>query len=157
MANRLMMIALVDIDHTLSNAAVRDHLINPNDWDGYHSASRGDVPIIPMRELVRALYGANWQVILLTTRPEKWRQLTMIWLARHEIKFDELLMRPDDDERSTDDVKMSLFRERFPDLTDCMPVLFDDRESVIKTFREAGITSLHVHAGDIRNEQPEVR
>jgi hypothetical protein len=146
------MIAIFDIDHTLSDAAHRDHLIG-GDWDVYHSASVQDKPIEPMRELCNSLFiNMSWRVIGLTTRPEKFRILTIHWLHMNKIFLHDLLMRPDDDFRPTDVVKLELFQKAFPMADKMRVMIFDDRDSVIKAFREAGIAALHVHAGGMKDD-----
>lgn len=150
------MIALFDIDHTLSDSFVRDHMINNVSWDEYHSNSAYDEPIRLMADLANSLYFSGWTNIGLTTRPEKWRSLTMRWLHKHDIMLEDLLMRPNDDLRPTSILKLDLVRKRFPHWEPDKFILFDDREEVIKAFRQAGYNALHVHAGGHRVTEPEV-
>ena len=136
------MIALFDIDHVLSDAAHRDSLMAEGDWDAYHANSAADAPVKELVSIVNALTAAGAEVVLLTARPEKWRTLTMGWLARHEIAAADLLMRPDDDYRAAPLVKLSEARRRFgSDLKD-VAFIVDDREDVLQAFSALGITTL---------------
>ena len=141
---------LVDIDHCLSNAFHRDHLLpTDGDWDFYHSASINDQPIHDMVELISALslYGLN--IIGISSRPEKWRALTQRWLHENNIQLDELLLRPDNNYQPAADLKHSLAVTRFApstELRDHILIVIDDREDVLERFSIAGITTLQVTA-----------
>lgn len=136
--------ALFDIDHVCSDAAHRDGMIAEGDWDAYHAASDKDAPVPELALIVNALARAGVPVVLITARPVKWRTLTVGWLARHGIYFDELLMRADDDYRSAPQVKIALAEERFgPELSD-VAFLMDDREDTLAAFRAKGVTTMLV-------------
>lgn len=138
------MILLCDIDHTISNAAWRDPMIGTESWDEYHTHSPKDEPIPEMVNLVRTLHNAGWHTVGLTTRPEKWRRITMDWLVRHDVQFSELIMRPNDEYRASAIVKVEQVTARFKDLTGA--VILDDREDIITAFKAIKVTALHVHA-----------
>lgn len=129
------MILAIDIDNTLADSAWRDSL-KPN-WDEYHQASANDKPHSCMVELINSLEQSHW-IICITTRPERWRQLTMTWLLKHKINIDELLMRPDDDFRSSPELKLEIIKSYLEDNV----IAIDDREDVVTAYRGAGITAL---------------
>jgi hypothetical protein len=137
---------LVDIDHTLSAAWHRDHMIGVETWDAYHSASIQDKPIHDVMMLINSLHCQGWMIIGLTARPEKWRRLTMDWLVNHFIKMDELLMRPDEAYHPAPEIKVQLAQERFPgdELINKVAFLIEDREDVCEAFHALGITTLQV-------------
>lgn len=139
-----MKIALLDIDHTISDAAWRDHLLGQ--WDEYHAAAPEDKPIDSIVELVHALHEARWYLCGLTTRPEKWRQITMEWLLKHKIPMDELLMRANDDYRSSAESKVAAIQAKFPNLNE-VTLIIDDNIQVIEAFRALGLTALQTYAG----------
>lgn len=142
------MILFCDIDHTISDAAWRDGMIGgEGGWDAYHLASQQDSPVLEMVWLVNHLKHSGWLIIGLTTRPEKWRRMTMDWLHKFGVHFDELLMRPDDDFRPSPEIKVEQAIAAVKDLRRC--VVFDDREDVIAAFKALGVTSLQVHSGRI--------
>jgi hypothetical protein len=136
---------LTDIDHVISNAFPRDHMIG-GDWDDYHAASDNDVPIYDVSKMLAALR-PNYRIIGITARPGKWRQLTLKWLYRHRVPMHELLMRADEDYRPSVEMKLALARERFGDnqgIRDNVSFLLEDREDVAAAFRDLGITVLQV-------------
>ena len=140
---------LCDIDHTISNAFYRDVMMAAPmgaaaSWDEYHQASWLDDPLEDMVNLINSLRPI-YNIVGLTARPGKWRQLTMDWLVRHNVNFDELLMRPDDDFRKAPDLKVELALARFPNIVDEVAFVFDDREDVIAAFKALGVTALQVH------------
>lgn len=139
------MILLTDIDHTLSDAFWRDELIGQ--WDEYHEAAAKDKLIEPTAKLLAVVREAGWSVVGLTTRPEKWRSLTMKWLLHHNVQMDELIMRPNDDYRPSAESKLAIAKERFPDLSAGGYLLLEDRDDVIAAFKGAGVIVYQVHAG----------
>lgn len=137
-------IVLCDIDHVLSAAWHRDHMIGVESWDAYHSASVADEPIHDVMSLVNTLHNDGWTIIALTARPEKWRNITMAWLVRHGIKVDEILMRPDESFHPAPEMKLQLAAERFSDITNQVAFLIEDRDDVCEAFHALGITTLQV-------------
>lgn len=135
---------ICDIDHTLSNAFHRDTMIG-GPWDDYHAASIHDEPLHDISRMIFHLYRARYFIVGLTTRPEKWRQLTMNWLVKHEIPLDELLMRPDKDYRPSPEMKLELAKERFPNILDEVAFVLEDRDDVCAAFKALGLTVLQVH------------
>lgn len=138
------MIVIVDIDHTISDARWRDDLIG--NWDEYYLAGDEDKPIKEMIHLLQSLELAGHTLIGLTGRPEKWRQLTVSWLFRHGVPFDEVLMRPDDDFRKSPDLKIALLTE-WLDNSETDVLLIDDREDITSRISaELNITTLQCRA-----------
>lgn len=138
-------IVLVDIDHTLSDAFHRDPMIGTVSWDEYHAAAHKDDPAHDMGMIIRALMIQRLTVVGLTGRPEKWRDLTVRWLIKHELPLDDLLMRPDDDYRKAGLVKLDLVRKTYGgEWHEKVLCIIDDHEGVIETFRGENITCLQI-------------
>lgn len=137
-------IVLIDIDHTLSDATWRDPMIGTTSWDEYHAASANDKPHEDVARLVRYLCASNnYLCVGLTTRPEKWRRLTMDWLLSNSIFLDRLHMRPDDDFRPAPQVKVETAHALG---LEEIAFILEDREDVVTAFKAVGITALQVHA-----------
>lgn len=143
------MIILCDIDHTLSDAAWRDHLINAEDWDTYHAAGKKDRPIRPLCRLVRGMAERAATIVGVTSRPEKWRRQTMDWCLRYGITLHSLLMRPEGDYRTSPELKLGLVKEYFPNWSSLKHdiLVMDDRDDVCAAFRAEGFTVLQCYAG----------
>lgn len=145
------MILLVDIDHTLSDAAWRDDMIIGGDWDAYHTAGREDAPIQEMVELINGMADSGAMIIGVTARPDKWRTQTMQWMVKHFVQMHEILMRHDNNYRPSGDMKVELVKQRFGENLEKIPtgtaVLFiDDNEKVVEAVRALGITVLQCFA-----------
>lgn len=141
-------IVLCDIDHTVSDAFWRDKMIGgPGGWDAYHEAGDKDPPVLPMLDLVRnlRLSPIHYSVFGLTARPEKWRQLTMRWMLRHDCPFDGLIMRPDNCFDPSPKVKIDQVRATWLDYRERVAFLLEDREDVCTVFRAEGILVLQCH------------
>lgn len=136
---------LVDIDHTLSNAAWRDNMIGVASWDEYHSAAINDNPIHDIAELVKSLHN-RYTVIGFTARPEKFRGMTSRWCFLHEIPLDELLMRDYDNYEKAPETKLNLIKKRFGQSVDQIAFALEDRDDCCVALRGLGITVLQVYA-----------
>ena len=146
---------VVDVDGVLSDASGRQHLLGgaERQWAAFFEASVDDPPIIEGIGLVRALAdtgdgvgAARCPTVLLTARPSRLADTTMAWMARHGIAWDLLVMRADDDHRSSPDVK----REAVADLraTGYEPVLaIDDDPRNAEMYRAEGVPVVYVHSG----------
>jgi phosphoglycolate phosphatase-like HAD superfamily hydrolase len=145
------MILLVDIDHTMSDARWRDPVLleRPVDWDRYHTLSIQDKPIKGVVALVNSLGIAGWYVIALTARPSRWRKITLEWMGAVGVRVDEILMRDDDDFRSSPELKHELLKNYTTHNVDPdnVVMIIDDREDVALFFKALGYTVLQVHAG----------
>jgi hypothetical protein len=133
------MIIFTDLDGTLAHAAWRAELMH--DWDAYHAASVSDKPNKPMIAMINALSKACG-VVCITSRPERWRQLTNDWLLKHGLLFHDLLMLPDDDRRKSPPLKVDLALQFIKSVGAKDVIAIDDRADVIAAYQKAGFTTL---------------
>lgn len=155
-----MKILLLDIDHTISDAAWRDPMLADRDWDAYHLAGKDDKPLQEVCQLVRDLHFDNlgesegWEIVCLTARPEKWRNQTMKWLVDYNIPINLLLMRPDNDFSSAGESKVKLLKqyagENLEKLEGHQVICIDDNDKVIEAMRALNITTLQISAAKRR-------
>jgi hypothetical protein len=141
---------LVDIDHCLTDAAWRDDLRGTDgerNWDRYHEAAKDDKPVQEMIDLVNLYDASGYFTVGLTSRPERFRQMTQRWLGEFGVMLDELLMRPDDSRLPTaEDKKLQAIRYFGSEdsLRTEVAFVLDDRDDVATMFRGLGITVLQV-------------
>ena len=139
-------IILLDIDHTLADSYWRDEMLGIASWDDYHSKGVDDLPapdFVPF--IVHYANTLHYDLIGITARPEKWRNLTMRWLAVNGIKLDELWMRKDGDFRPAPDIKLSLCEEKLGEgWRERILLIIDDNERVIEAFKGENITCLQI-------------
>lgn len=139
-------IVLMDIDHTLADCHWRDHLIGDAGWDEYHAAGKDDACVPEVRKLVVALANANFRIICLTGRPERWRMATVRWMVTNQIPMHELLMRPDADFRPTPELKVDLVKQHLPNLfPNNIAFIIDNDERIIEKFKAEGVTAMQIH------------
>ena len=135
-------IVLIDIDHTLAHASWRDNL-RGDPWDDYYEAAKDDQPVEDMIQLVRLLHQSGAHMVGVTARPEKWRPSAFAWLLKYDVPLDMVLMRPNDDRRTSPLVKIDAVARAFgPTWPEQILCVIDDRDDVCSIFRSFGITTL---------------
>lgn len=149
-----MKAVIVDIDGTLSDATHRLHHITggQKDWDAFFEAMVHDGCHEAIAYLVGQLYAMN-AIVFCSGRPENYRDQTLAWL-RDNLGFKAghprecpLYMRPADDRRPDYIVKRELLDQIRADGYEPWLVI-DDRSSVVKMWRESGLTCLQCAEGD---------
>lgn len=141
-------IVIVDIDGTLTKVGARVECLQktPPDWDSFYARCGEDEPVERIADLVADLYSC-YRVILCSGRRESCRADTLRWLDRHEIPFNQLLLRPNGDHRHDTEIKPELLKEACIPLDEIAFVL-EDRNSMVKKWRELGLICLQVAEGD---------
>lgn len=128
---------ICDIDGTL--ALFGD--ANPYDRDFMQ-----DKINMPVRGIV-TLYNKYHQVILLSGRMDKYREVTEAWLKANKVPYDHLFMRKSEDVRKDSIIKKELYEENINGKYNVRFVL-DDRNQVVDMWRSLGLTCLQVAPGD---------
>ena len=139
-----------DIDGTLADLTHRLHHIqkSPKDWDGFFNDVAKDAPIPHVIRLAMVL-GLGTPIVLSSGRAERTRDATMQWLNRHGLftVVHRLYMRKDGDHRPDYQVKSEILAEMVCD--GWRPIMaFDDRDQVVKMWRENGIPCAQVAEGN---------
>ncbi|HUQ00028.1 MAG TPA: hypothetical protein VM093_06150 [Aeromicrobium sp.] len=86
---------IADLDGTLCDVSEIRHLIEGADRDfhAFHAASAGCPSTEAVVGAVRAAKAKDLGILVVTSREFIWRDLTLDWLAAHDIPYDELVMR----------------------------------------------------------------
>ena len=140
---------IIDIDGTIANGDHRLHHIqkDPKDWDTYFLACDADARIEHMWQLVTAIAVTQAAIIYVSGRSDICREQTENWLDRHGFPCDELYMRKQGDHRNDDVLKIEMLARVRADGYE--PIMaFDDRNRVVKAWRDAGIPCAQVAEGD---------
>ncbi len=135
-------IALFDLDGTLADNSHRQSLVtgSKKDWDAFFEAQVFDTPNQAVVGLFRALeISEQYDLIVATARPERYRAVTLDWLAKHGIKPFKLVMRIDGDRRSDEIIKREILQNLRCEGLDPLFVV-DDRSSVVRMWRSEGVT-----------------
>lgn len=146
-------VVIVDIDGTISKVGERLKYLNqePKDWDSFYNDCFEDEPIIEMVDLVYDLYLQRYQLVFCTGRRESCREKTINWFNKYfepEIaKHSKLLMRSNKDHRHDSEIKPELLKNVGVEL-DSIAFVLEDRNSMVKKWRELGLICLQVAEGD---------
>ena len=161
---------ICDIDGTISDVTHRLHFITPSatigvpkeletaavdvvggrfkkDFISFYNESRRDPVKFKIVAQLREYYKQGYQIVLLTARPEAYRQSTMEWLAKNifeYVKIKTLIMRKTADMRQDVIVKEELYNKYFKHCL--VEAVFEDRPRVIRMWRQRGLKV--IDAGD---------
>src|SRR5215471_9306975 len=133
-----MKLLILDIDGTLARDGWRDDM----DYVERQQAANKDEPILPIVEMINTLTSDDWYVVCLTSRNERWRNLTHKWLYKHDIGCSELYMRPDDNYDKAPDYKVTavqgILLALLADKKDGTLLLIDSRDDVVAAYKAEG-------------------
>lgn len=134
---------IVDIDGTL--ACHTPHR-SPYDTSKYDQ----DTLILPVAELVQALYRNDQRILFTSGRSRSFYWTTYRWLERHGLVKPnqcQLIMRHADDQRRDDVVKLDLFNESIRNVFNVRGAI-DDRDRCVKLWRDTlGLVCLQANYG----------
>lgn len=134
---------LFDFDGTLSNLNHRLHLVK--DKSKFHNLCDCDMPDLAIMNLCKAL-SHSYKIIIATCRPESVREKSEYWLKKYNVPYTELILRDDNDDRPDDVIKLDFIK--YISKKYDIEFAVDDRDKVVKMFRENGIKCLQVDYGD---------
>jgi phosphoglycolate phosphatase-like HAD superfamily hydrolase len=139
---------IFDVDGTLANVDPYIHLVRgPNkDYDAFHEASIDALPNFEVVEMLNQAFFDQMHVVVVTSRREKWRGVTSMWLAKNDIGHHALYMRGDDDYRSDYEVKSDIL-DKIKKHWRVVHAI-DDNPSVIKLWEENGIPTTKIGTWD---------
>lgn len=152
---------ICDIDGTIADPTHRLHhmQVRPKRYNEFHGSADRDLPIQITIDIVRRLWvDGEYDVLFVTGRPEKIRQVTLNWLTEHTpfktlpslpegVDGWMLFMRETDDKRKDEVVKREIYEKHIEPHYDVKLVL-EDRRSVYKMWRDLGLLTFAVAEGD---------
>ena len=140
---------IFDIDGTIADNSHRTHnlLKTPKDWESYHEGVEADGLHLHIASVAFALAKTK-NIIFCTGRHDGQRDVTQTWLGNNGLSnHSGLYMRKEGDHRPDHIIKIELLVQIRADGFE--PIMaFDDRNSVVKMWREAGIPCAQVAEGD---------
>lgn len=108
---------------------------------------RLDKPNVPVIEMAKVLKAQGHSVVIFSGRDSISRTETIDWLNKFGVPFDVLKMRPEGSHTPDDVLKKIWLDKLFPNKEDVLCV-FDDRNKVVKMWREIGISCFQVAEGN---------
>jgi uncharacterized HAD superfamily protein len=140
---------IFDIDGTIADLTHRRHFVatKPKNWPAFAAAIMDDTPIEQIIDVLRMYHARGDAIILCSGREATSRDKTVDWLAKHNIPFNNLYMRPAKDYRPDDIVKEELLDQILADGYSPYMV-YDDRDRLIKMWRRRGYVCAQVAEGN---------
>jgi hypothetical protein len=139
---------LVDIDGTLSDSSHRQHFMEgKKNWKAFYDGLVKDKPHKWCAKLIEWADGFEYHVVLVSGRPDDYRDKTVQWLTEHKITYDALFMRKAGDFRTDFVIKKEIYDAS---IKETYEILFcvDDRKQVVDMWRSIGLTCLQCAEGD---------
>lgn len=140
---------IFDIDGTIADLTHRlPHIQKTSkDWTAFFASVADDAPIEHMIKLAIDVSLAGANIVYVSGRSDECREATETWLRLHALPDGKVFMRRQGDHRPDYQVKVELLAELRAEGHN--PVMaFDDRNSVVKMWRELGIPCAQVADGD---------
>tara|TARA_R100000773_G_C4140630_1_gene67182 strand:- start:46 stop:555 length:510 start_codon:yes stop_codon:yes gene_type:complete len=162
---------IFDLDGTLANIDVRkDKSLKPNgklDWNIFaapDSITNWDTPNEPVIKMAQLFKNDGYKIVIFSGRNDRGFFATRDWLKKHNVPFDLLVMRPDkfqskawpiahgnpakpDMRFMSDEILKKAMLDTFVDIDDVFLVV-DDRDKVVKMWRDLGLNTFQVAPGD---------
>ena len=151
---------IFDLDGTLADIEDRRKLSTKTgemNWDEFFNPKNIelDKPKQDVILMAQALAEIGYQIAIFSGRSHATNEMTRWWLTKHNIPWSILKMRPTDNKHKwmpDDKLKLQWFNEIFVDSEDMdeaeVVAVFDDRDKVVKMWREIGLTCMQVAPGD---------
>ena len=149
-------LVIFDLDGTLANIDARRKLsIKDNgkmDWDKFFDPANIDLdlPNDPVIQMAQLLKDSGKTIIIFSGRSKATKDATRNWLKRNNVPFDVLKMRPTGHPWAfmpDDKLKQTWLDDLVPDRNRIM-CIFDDRDKVVKMWRDNDLTCFQVADGD---------
>ena len=125
----------MDLAGTISDNSARwDTYQQDYDWQAYFDAAPYDLPRLEIVELIHSYLPTK--ITIVCGRPMRYAESTKAWLARYNIPYEKIWMRPDDFKAPNHIYKAWLVEQRLVE-QDC--VFFDDQLETVNALRDAGV------------------
>ena len=138
-------VAIFDVDGTLMDIDHRRKYVegDKKDWKSFFDYMEFDTIRDDVFHMAHALHNDGYVIIVCSGRNEKHRKITEKQLAFGKLKPQALLMRADDDYRPDYEVKAEMLKTMRDSGFD-PHIAVDDRPSVVKMWRDEGLTCFDV-------------
>lgn len=138
-----------DLDQVLADDTHRQHILingdrkDPKVWERYFKQCKKDKPIHWLIDLFNVLQTrSHHQVVIFTGRSLMVEEETWRWLNRWKIYPDWIEFRPEGDKRHDTEVKPEMLKKVIEILGEEVWFIIEDRNIMIKKFRELGYNVL---------------
>lgn len=139
---------IFDVDGTLADVDPYLHLVRGSnrDYDAFHKASIDALPNMEVVEMLNNAVADKYAILVVTSRKEKYRGLTSMWLAKNNLTSHALFMRADDDNRPDYEAKKDMLDK----ITEHWNVIhaIDDNPNVIRLWEDHNIPTTKIGTWD---------
>ncbi len=134
---------IFDIDGTLADCTHRLHHVQgkKRDYDSFYADMSKDAPIKATIDLTHALGSPETDILIVSGRPSNYMYETIKWLNSNGVLYNRTFFRQAGDFRADHIVKKEILDHILKEGYNILAV-FDDRPSVVKMWRENGLTCL---------------
>jgi len=135
-----------DIDGTLSIVGDRLDCLQNQHYDSFYERCGEDRVNWDLAEVYKSLHMSNIDIIVVTGRRESCRHSTLKWFRENGLYLESknLYMRDDGDTRRDTVVKL----EKVEHIIDSITLVFEDRNCMVKVWRDRGVTCCQVAEGN---------
>lgn len=144
-----MDIVIIDVDNCISDDCWRrDHII-PSDvaaapevrWHAYHLAAGAD----EARNIhIFKQIPAGSRIVISTAMPEFYRRRRERWLRKHNVPFDQLVMRANKDHRPSVEVKRDALHAIIREYPHANIMAYDDHPEIVTMYKNHGVFAIHM-------------
>lgn len=133
-------VIIFDIDGTLAH---HNHVRSPFEWD------KVDIDVVDtiVADQARFHKQLGHIVFVVSGRDDSCKDITEKWLQVNNIPYDKIFMRKNKDNRQDTVVKEEIYMTEIKDKYN-VRVVYDDRNSVVKMWRDLGLKVLQVQEGN---------
>jgi hypothetical protein len=161
---------IFDLDGTLADIEIRRKksikLNGKMDWDVFFNAEniQLDLPNKPVIKMAQLFKADGFKIVIFSGRNDRSFFATKDWLKMNNVPFDLLVMRPDKFQKDSwpiadgnpatkemrwmpDEILKKRMLDAFVEIDDVFLVV-DDRDKVVKMWRDLGLNTFQVAEGD---------
>ncbi|TIH34957.1 HAD family acid phosphatase [Subtercola vilae] len=142
--------AIFDVDGTLADVSGVRHYVTGDprkkDFEKFHAAASFAPANTAVVALASQTISEGSTVFVVTSRKERWRFRTAMWLRKWDVPHHYLMMRKDDDDRKDVEVKRDILARIQTHFDVILAV--DDNPNVIALWEEKGIPTVVIPGWD---------
>jgi len=148
---------IFDLDGTLADIEHRKYLLgqrdNPNRWREFYALCGGDAPKLDVINTMERLRQSGASIYFFSGRSDEVRDLTVDWLVLNtsftaeDLEY-RLCMREAGDCTPDDELKLSWYNNMLVVDRQRLVAVFDDRDRIVKMWRDQGVTCYQVAPGN---------
>ncbi len=141
---------IFDVDGTLMDIEHRRHLVEnkPRDWKAFRREMVNDTPNEDVVMMAKLLKEAGHSIIIATGRLVKDKLLTLTQLKKAGVEYDAAFFRAVEEQYKPDHEVKEQMLEDMKQFGYNPTIAFDDRDRVVKMWRDNGLRVFQVDKGD---------